>query len=136
MSATPAFFSTIKDAVLKLANATGTAAQDLVAGSTNGLRIKSLIATSTDTSARVLQIIKTVGAVEHVIGEVNVPITAGTDGATPAVNLLDATAMPGLQSDGVQRFIDVANGTTLQIKPKVAVTAGLAINVVAEYGEL
>lgn len=136
MSATPQFFRNIKDAVLRLNNASGTTLQTFLAGSTDGLRIKSLIATNGDSTARVLQIVKTVSAVDYILGEVSVPAGAGTDGATPAVNLLNSTMMPGLQNDGIQRFLEVANGTTLKIKSKTAITAPNEVHVVGEYGEL
>ena len=136
MSTTPAFLSNVKDVAIVIQNADGTTFKTVLAGPTSGGRIKSLIATSDDTTARVLQICKTIGAVDYVLGEVSVPVGAGTDGSTPAVNLLEGNNMPGLQTDGLQRFFDLANGTTLKIRSKVAVTAAKTINIVGEYGEL
>jgi len=139
MSIQPIFFANIKNAALKLNNASGTAAQLLVAGSALGLRVRSLIVSSDDTSARTLQIIKTVSAVDYIIGEKVIAAGAGTDGATPNVDLLDSSGTPaimGLQTDGVKNFIDVPNGTSLKVKAKTAVTAAKAIDVIAEYAEV
>jgi hypothetical protein len=51
------------------------------------------------------------------------------------VNGLAGTRMPALQTDGIAKWIDVANGTTINIKSKVAVTAGKTIYIVAEVGD-
>lgn len=135
MSANPKLISNVRDFVAKLVAADGTANKSVAVPVADGTRIKALMATSDDTVARVLQLVKTVAAVDYIIGEVNVPIGAGTDGSTPAVNLLNATNMPGLQTDGISRWIDVANGTTFNIRTKVAVTAAKTIYLIGEGGD-
>lgn len=136
MASSPVFLSNMKDAVLALVNGTGTTATILVTPGASGSRVKSLQFTSDDTVSRTFQLIKTKSAVDYVLGEIVVPAGAGTDGTTPGVNGLNATNMPGMQSDGLLRFIDVPSGTTLKIKPKVAITAAKTVNVVAEYGDV
>lgn len=135
MAANPQFVNNVKDAVAVIQNADGTSFKTLLAGAGSGHRIKSLSFTSDDTSTRVVQIAKTVSAVDYILGEISVTLGAGTDGSTAAINGLNATPMPALQNDGVSRFWDLASGTTLKIKSKVAVTAGKSIYVVAEYGD-
>lgn len=136
MSANPTLISTVRDVAIKIQNADGTALKNLgVAPPAAGARIKALHITSDDTVARTLQIYKTIGGVDYILGEVDVAIGAGTDGATNAVNGLAGTRMPALQSDGVMKWIDVATGTTINIKSKVAVTAGKTIYIVAELGD-
>lgn len=136
MSANPAFIGNLKDAVARLQNSDGTSFVTLLSGPTSGGRIKSLHITTDDTSAVTLQFAKTVGGVDYVLGEIPVPAGSGTNGSSVAVNGLDSTKMPALQSDGVNRFLDIANGTTLKVKAKVAITAAKFVYVSAEYGEI
>jgi hypothetical protein len=136
MSAQPTLISTVRDVAIKIQNADGTAVKSLgVAAPAAGTRIKALHITSDDTAAQVLQIYKTIGGVDYLLGEVSVPIGAGSDGATNAVNGLAGTRMPALQTDGINKWIDVASGTTINIKSKVAVTAGKTIYITAELGD-
>jgi hypothetical protein len=136
MSAQPTLISTVRDVPIKIANADGTALKSLgIAAPAAGSRIKALHITSDDTAAQVLQVWKTVGAVDYLLGEIDVAIGAGSNGSTNAVNGLAGTRMPALQTDGISKWIDVANGTTINFKSKVAVTAGKTIYIVAEVGD-
>lgn len=136
MSGQPAFIASIKNAAITLVNGDGTTAKTLVSGGANGSRLKALHITSTDSVARTLQLIATIGAVDYVLGEIVVPVTAGTDGVTAAVSGLASSLIAALQTDGVSKFLDIANGTTLKIRPKVAVTAAQTIYIFAEYGDI
>lgn len=136
MAQTPTLISTVRDCAVLIQNADGTGNKSLgVAAPAAGSRIKSLIVTSTDTSQRTLQIKKTVGGVDYVLGEIDIPAGSGTDGASNAVNLLGGARLAGLQTDGIEKWLDVANGTTINIATKVAVTAGKQIAIVAEVGD-
>lgn len=136
MGANATLISNVRQFNQTFVNGDGTALKTVVTPVAAGTRVKSLMATSDDTTARVLQIWLTISAVDHLLGEVTVPIGAGSDGSTPAVNLLNATSMPGLQFDGISRFLDVANGTLLKIKTKVAITAAKTIYILGEGGDL
>jgi len=136
MSANPKLISTVRNLAVKIVNADGTTNKSLgVAPPADGTRIKSLYIASDDTSAQTLQLIATIGAVDYILGEIAVPIGAGTDGATNAVNGLAGTRIPALQTDGITKWLDVATGTTLSLKSKVAVTAGKTIYAFAEVGD-
>lgn len=136
MSAQATLISTVRDLAIKIQNADGTANKSLgVAPPAAGARIKSLAITSDDTVARTLQIYKTIGGVDYLLGEIVVPIGAGSDGVTNAVNGLSGSLMPHLQTDGVSKWLEVATGTTINIKSKVAVTAGKTIYITAEVGD-
>jgi hypothetical protein len=66
-------------------------------GGSDGSVIESLGCVSDDTSAQNLEIwIVDDSANEFLIGTIEIPITAGTDGTTPAVNVLNTTDMPFL----------------------------------------
>lgn len=136
MSANPTLISTVRNVAIVIQNADGTAKKSLaVAPVAAGTRIKSLHIVSDDTAPQVLQVIATIGAVDYILGEISVPAGAGTDGATSAVNGLAGTRMPQLQTDGIAKWLDVANGTTISLKSKVAVTAAKTIYVFAELGD-
>lgn len=136
MSAIPTLISTVRDVAIKIQNADGTANKSLgVAPVAAGTRIKALHITSDDTAAQTLQLIKTIGGVDYILGEIAVPIGSGTDGATNAVNGLSGARLPALQTDGVSKWLDVASGTTINIKSKTAVTAGKTIYISAEIGD-
>jgi len=136
MSANPKLISTVRNLPIRLQNADGTTFKSLgIAPPADGSRVKALHITSDDTSARVLQLCVTISAVDYVIGEINVPAGSGTDGTTVAVSGLNSTSMPALQTDGIQRWLDLANGSELKIKSKTAVTAAKTIYVIAEVGD-
>ncbi len=136
MSANPTLISNVRNLPAKIVNADGTTNKSLgISAPAAGTRVKSLHITSDDTAAQVLQLIATIATVDYVLGEISVPAGAGTDGATSAVNGLAGTRMPGLQTDGVAKWLDVANGTTLSLKSKAAVTAAKTIYAFAECGD-
>lgn len=137
MSANPTLISTVRDLPVKIVNADGMNNKNLgVAAPAAGTRIKSLNIASDDTAPQTLQLIKTVGAVDYILGEIAVPAGAGTDGASNSVNgFASAGRIKGLQTDGISTWLDVANGTTVNLKSKVAVTAGKTIYIVAEAGD-
>jgi hypothetical protein len=135
MSANPTLISNVRDFVAKIVNADGTGKKTIVTPVGAGTRLKSLIICSDDTVARVLQLVKTVAAVDYILGEIDVPVGAGTDGATAAVDVFAGTRIKGLQTDGVSKWIDVATGTTFSLQAKVAVTAAKTIHICGEGGD-
>jgi hypothetical protein len=132
----PIFPGTMQNYRARIQNSDGTTAVTLVTGPTNGTKVESIAATSDDTAAVVVQLIATVSAVDHVLGEVTIPIAAGTNGTTKAVNLLNTTDLPWLRSDEAGRpYLYVASGTTLKVRPKTTVTAAKYINLFAQAGD-
>jgi hypothetical protein len=135
MSANPTLISNVRDFVARIVNADGTGKKTIVTPVGAGTRLKNLIITSDDTSARTLQLVKTVSAVDYILGEIVIPIGAGTDGATAAVDVFAGSLLAGLQTDGISKWIDVASGTTLSLQAKVAVTAAKTIYISGEGGD-
>jgi len=135
MSANPTLISNVRDFVAKIVNADGTGKKTIVTPVGAGTRLKTLIVCSDDTSQRTLQLVKTVAAVDYILGEVDIPVGAGTDGATAAVDFFAGTRLKGLQTDGISKWIDVASGTTLSLQAKVAVTAAKTIYIAGEGGD-
>lgn len=136
MSANPKLISTVRNSAIRLQNADGTAFKSLgVAPVADGSRVKAIHITSDDTSIVVLQFCVTIAAVDYILGEISVPIGAGTNGTVVAVNGLNPTQMPALQTDGITHWLDLATGSDLKVKAKTAVTAAKTINVFAEIGD-
>ena len=136
MSANPKLISTVRNPAIVLQSADGTAFKTLgVAPVADGSRVKAIHITSDDTAAQVLQFCVTIGGVDYILGEVNVPIGSGTNGVAVAVSGLNATQMPALQTDGITHWLDLAAGSELKVKAKTAVTAAKTINVLAEVGD-
>src|SRR4051812_30338844 len=124
MSAQPKLISTVRNPAITLKSTDGVAFKSVgIAPVADGSRVKSIHITSDDTSAVVLQFSVTIGAVDYILGEVNVPIGSGTNGSAVAVSGLNAGQMPALQTDGITHWLDLATGSDLKVKPKTAVTA-------------
>jgi hypothetical protein len=86
--------------------------------------VKAIIATSDDTAAINLKVYITRGGTDYLIGTVNIPIAAGTNGSTPATDILNSTAFSGLPLDSVgKRYIPLKNGDTLKVGALVTMTA-------------
>lgn len=135
MSATPTLISNVRDFVAKIVNADSTGKKTIVTPASAGTRLKSLVVSSDDTSSRTLQLVKTVSSVDYLMGEIDIPAGSGTDGTNPPVDVFAGARVKGLQTDGISKWIDVANGTTFSVQAKVAVTAAKTIYVAGEGGD-
>jgi hypothetical protein len=146
---TPIYPQTVKNWAGRLLPGTGaytvpstvtTATTNLVAvatGDTNGDKIESLIATSTDTAAQSL-VVAIISAVDtEILGVVTIPITAGTIAGTPPVNLLSPSGnLAGCAFDANgNKYIYLPSGSTLYIGTLAAVTAAKSIQVYGSGGQ-
>lgn len=98
----------------------------------SGSKVTSLMAVSTDTASRDLQISITNGGTSFPIGTVSVVIGAGNSGTVPSTNLLNNSQLPGLplDSDG-NPYIHLISGDTLTVSALTTVTAAKTITVTA-----
>ena len=129
----PIFLNSVESKAASIANADGTTLELMFTAGADGGAITQLMATTDDTSAVIAVLTLSDGTDAVVIGEVTVPIGAGTDGSTPAVNLLDELAMPGaFQNDGSLLMGPLA---TLSVNAKVAVTAAKTLNLALQGGQ-
>lgn len=124
MAATPNLPATPLDYGVKLQNADSTNVKDFFTAPVGGVMIGSIRAASDDTSAVVVQILKTIGGTDYVLGEVNIPAGSGTNGTTGWVDILASLNL------GVA--MNLAAGSKLRVKAKTAVTATKTIDIVAE----
>lgn len=115
---------------VNIANADAQAQKVGYTAGANGSKIIAVIATSTDSAARDIQMSRTNGGTSYPLGTKNVAITAGTVTGTPAVNLLDPTVEVGLpiDSDG-NPFLYLISGDTLTFSALTTVTTAKLISI-------
>lgn len=129
----PIFLNSVLTKNASIANSDGTTPELMFTGGADGGAVLKLTASTDDTSAVIAVLTVSDGTVSVVLGEVTVPIGAGTDGSTPVKNLLDDVAIPGaFQSDGSLAMGPVA---TLSVNAKSAVTAGKTLNMSLSGGQ-
>ena len=135
----PIFPAVLKNAVQTFVNADGTGVyKALAVAGTNGSKIESIAAVSTDTAAKVIQLAIQIAAVNYPIGEFTVAIGAGTNGGTTkAGNLLNTTDLPFVRTDENGRaYIYLAPGSSLVGSIETtAVTAAKQVTVFAQGGD-
>ena len=131
VTATPVFVQTPKFAHVQITNANNLTAQTLYTCGANGSKIIGMWATSTDTTARDVQI-SILNTSTYNMVTILVPINAGSVDTTPAVNLMSLANMPGLplDSDG-NPFFYCASGDVIQAGMVVQLTAAKFMNVFA-----
>ena len=137
MSATPAFAVTPKAGLAQIANADASNQKDVLTGGASGTKVTALMASSDDTSARVVQLSILRSAVNYVFGSVSVAAASGTDGSTAAVDLLKSLLLPGLplDADG-KHYLFLESGDKLQVKSLATVTSTKLIHIAAVAADL
>lgn len=127
----------IKTPGVSLQNADGTTAKTLYTSGANDSVVKSLMISSDDSAVQNVQVIVNDGTIDRVIGTVNVPASAGTNGTVAAVDALAAAMLPGLPVDqNGKRVLPLQATFVLKLKSLVAVTAAktvAGVAVVEEY---
>lgn len=126
---TPIFPGTVTTDAVRFENADGTTAKTLLTAGASGTRVDAITVTSTDTAARTLTLGLLKGEVTYRIGEIVVPIGAGTNGTEKPADGF-TLAIPFIGGS-----INLEAGCSLTVAAQVAVTAGKAIAVVALGGD-
>ena len=135
VTATPIFPQAIVNSVAQINNAAAQTLQTLVAGGTNGTKIESITATSTDTAAHDVQLWLTISSVNYLLGTISVPAGAGNSSGVPSVDFLKNAQITSFAYDANgNKYIYVANGATLSISSVVTVTSGKLIQAYASGG--
>jgi len=127
MAQKPAFPATPVEFGVKLLNADGTAVKDFIVSPATGCRMGVIRAASDDTVAVTLQFKRTIGGTDYVLGEVQIPAGAGTNGTTGWVDVL--------ASLNLDLPINLPAGSKIRVAAKTAVAAGKTIDLVAEGGQ-
>jgi hypothetical protein len=130
LSFTPVFPQKPQHFEVTVVNADASNAKNVGTGGSNGTIVRSLQATSDDTSQRIVQIGISVSATFYLLGSVAVPAASGTDGSTVAVDLLNSVQMPGLPVDeNGMHYLILESGEILQVKTTTTVTAAKTVTV-------
>jgi hypothetical protein len=134
MAASPSFISTPQTPTGKFENADGTSFKTLFTAGSDGSRVDSLLGTSTDTvSAYVVQLALQKSSVDYVIGEVSIPIGAGTNGSAKSVAMLNQTDIPGLAyTENGSLYLE--SGVALRARVKTAVSGSFVVQIVGVAG--
>jgi hypothetical protein len=134
MSSTPQFISTVRTAAASIANGDGTAFKSFFVAGASGSRVDAASITNSDAAnAYVVQVAVKIGGTDYVVGEVTVPVGAGTNGSAKAVNLLDSTYLPQLAATlGV---LYLGAGAELRLRAKSVVAGSNSLTFVAHGGD-
>jgi hypothetical protein len=122
VTATPVFAQAPKMGLSAYTTASSTVTH--VTGGTNGSKILSLTVVSNSTSAHVFSALVSTGGSGVPIGAASITASAGSNGSTPAINMLSTAFIPGLPID--------PNGNTYLFLPStnhtLTLLASAAIN--------
>ena len=131
-NAVPTFIKQPQNGKVQIANADAQNQKTVYTAGANGSKVVALMAVSSDTSARDVQISITNGGTSFPIGTVSVPIGAGNTSAAVSVNLLNNATLLGLpvDSDG-NPYINLISGDTLTVSALTTVTTAKLITVTA-----
>lgn len=135
-TATPIFPQTVKNYVAQILNADASNVKTLVTGATNGTKIESLSAATTDGTARDVQLVLTISSVTYILATINIPANSGNTNSVPAVDLLRHAQWPGLSYDANgNKILYVASGAVLGVKSLTTVTSAKEIDFLAVGGD-
>lgn len=101
--------------------------KNMLVAAADDTRVDSLGCTSTCAAAAVVMevyLFETATSTSVIITTVSVPANAGTDGITPAVDLLSGVTAPWINEDG---SLTLQTGWTLRARNKAAIPAGGSI---------
>lgn len=136
-TATPIFQQSLKNGAVQILPADTTTLKTIVTPGTNGSKVESLIVSSTDTSARDLQLTVTKGGVDYVLGTISIPANTGFTNGVVLINVFQhANISVALNNDlNGNKVLYLENGSVLKAKTLTTVTAAKAINLFAQYGD-
>ena len=127
----PIFLNSVVSKTASIENADGTTPELMFTAGADGGAVLRLTAASTDVGSAIAILTVSDGTLSVQLGEVTIPIGAGTNGTTPGVNLLDASKMPGVfQADG---SLALGPAATLSVGLKAA-TNGV-VTILAQGGQ-
>jgi hypothetical protein len=132
VTATPIYPQTIKNWNVQIALADASNLKTLVTGGTNGSKIESLFATSTETAnTRDLQFVLTVSGTDYILDTINVPVNAGFTNNVAPLNILNSTTrfLWASYDAAGNRYLYIASGAVLKVKSLTTLASGKTIQV-------
>jgi hypothetical protein len=133
VTSTPVFPQTPKNGKVQIVNADAQAQKTIYTGGSNGSKINGLIAVSTDTSDRDVQISITRSGTSYPLGTVTVVAGSGNSGSVASVNMFSVLKLVGLplDSDGNPAILLLDASDALTASALTTVTAAKAITLTA-----
>ena len=133
-TATPAMIQTPGWAGTAYTTASSTSTH--VTGGADGTKVVSLTAISNSTTAHVFQLGMSTGGAAIPIVSVSITASAGTDGATAAVDMLSPALIPGLpvDNDGQPYLIVPSTSHSLVLTAAAAINTGKQVTFTSIYG--
>lgn len=134
----PEFLKQPKKGLVQIANADASAQKTVVTAGSSGSKVTALYASSTDTSARDVQVALVRGGTTYILGTTTVALRSGDTAGTPVVDLLNTTVFPvGLLANDqdAQKYLFLESGDTLVVSALTTVTSGKIISVHADYAD-
>lgn len=132
MATTPVFQLGPKTTSVTVADTDTTLEKTLYTAGALGALVDSVAITSTDTSPVVLNVHVSIGGTSLPVAQIVVAALAGTDGTTPAQNLLNSLALPFLQSSG---SLALGPNVLLRVAADATITAGKKVELTAFGGD-
>ena len=137
---TPIYPQTLKNTATQITNATGTTITTIYTAGTNGSKVEKVLIASTNASAIDCLVYVTISATSYQLGQISIPATAGTLNTVPPVSLFDALTgstplFPVQYDNNGNRYMYLANGSTLSISAASALTATKVWNVLVQAGD-
>ncbi|NBW10894.1 MAG: hypothetical protein EBR82_22980 [Caulobacteraceae bacterium] len=135
------YVSSIGSYVVQIAPADTSTLKTIASASSGGkgVKIEAMIATSTETaSARDLQFVITLSAVDYIIDTITCPVNSGFTNSAVALNVLgNATKFLWANRDaGGNPYLYIPPGGVLKVKSLTTLNTGKVISVYAQGGEL
>lgn len=138
MSFTQNVFPTLprmpRKGLAQISNATGTSQVTVVTAGGNGNKVVSLLATSTDTAAQIVQVAIVRSSTTYVLATTQVAANAGSTNATAPVDLLAIVPNLSRDQDG-QPYLFIESGDALVLSTVGTVTAGKVVSVHSDHAE-
>ena len=125
---------TPKHGLVQIANGDASNLKTVVTAGASGSKVTGVIASSSDTSAKDVQIGVSRSSTFYPLATATIPITAGQVAGTPGIDLL--SYIPGLpvDNDG-QRYLYLESGDTLDAKSLTTVTTAKLISLHSVHGD-
>lgn len=135
MSAQPSFISIPKNPATSFANADASNFKTIMSAGSLGSRLDSLFVSNSDTTnAYVLQLAIQKSSVNYIIGEISIPIGAGTNSSTKSVAALNTVDIPGLAfTESGALYLE--SGALLVGKVKSTVAGANTVQVIGVGGD-
>lgn len=141
VTATPIYPQSVFTAPVQFLPATSTSVPtSLIAAATNGQKIEKILCSSTDTSARDIQLFVNFSSTNYMLGTVTVPAGAGNTNAVPTVDLLSilASGIPQipLNVDAFgNKYLYLDANCALFAEPLTTITTAKVINFHPQVGK-